>query len=138
MASFGVSANATGTDHPGRHQRGQATVELALVVPVVVVLVLMVVQVGQLVRDRVVVVHTAREVARAAAVSSTPPSVSEVASRHGLDADALAVVVDPIDAAGYVRVSISYDAATDVVLVGPLLPSVTVTAEAHMLAEWRR
>jgi len=122
----------------GRHQRGQATVELSLVVPVVVVLVLMVVQVGQVVRDRVVVVHTAREVARAASVSSTPPTVAEIATRHGLDADSLTVVVDPVDAAGYVRVAISYDAGTDVVLVGPLLPTVTVTAEAHMLAEWNR
>jgi Flp pilus assembly protein TadG len=113
-------------------------VELALVVPVMVVLVLMVVQVGQLVRDRVVVVHTAREVARAAAVSATPPTVGEVARRHGLEADALRVVIDPVDAAGFVRVSISYAASTDVVLVGPLLPDVTITAEAHMLAEWQR
>jgi hypothetical protein len=113
-------------------------VELALVLPVVVVLVLLVVQVGQVVRDRVVVVHTAREVARAASVSSTPPGVADIAARHGLDPRALNVVVDPVDAAGYVRVVITYAADTDVVLVGPLLPTVTVTAEAHMLAEWQR
>ena len=137
-ASAGTPTSADRTGHRRCLERGQATVELALVVPVVVVLVLLVVQVGQLVGDRVVVVHTAREVARAAAVSSTPPSVGEISSRHGLDVNALTVVVDPVDAAGYVRVSISYDAATDVVLVGPLLPTVTVTAEAHMLAEWNR
>lgn len=127
-----------GCGRAGRHQRGQATVELALVVPVVVVLVLMVVQVGQVVRDRVVVVHTAREVARAASVSATAPSVGDVAQRHGLDVDGLQVVVDPVDAAGFVRVSIRYASPTDVALVGPLLPDVTVTAEAHMMAEWRR
>ena len=117
---------------------GQATVELALILPVVVVLLLAVVQVGQVVRYRVVVVHTAREVARAAAVSPTPPSVGDVGQRHGLDPARLRVTVAPPDAAGFVRVTVGYDIATDVVLIGPLVPDVGVEATAQMAAEWRR
>lgn len=118
--------------------RGQATVELAVVLPVVVVLVLMVVQVGHVVRHRVVVTHTAREVVRAAAVSPAAPTAVAVADRHGLDPSRLRVVVDPPDADGFVRATVSYDVETAVVLVGPLVGDVTVNAEAHMAAEWLR
>ncbi len=49
-------------------ERGQSTVETALVLPVIVVLVLVVVQAGLVMRDRVLVVHAARAAARAVAV----------------------------------------------------------------------
>jgi len=119
-------------------QRGQATAELAVVLPVVVVLLLLVVQVGQIVRHRVMVVHTAREVVRAAAVSPQAPDAAGVAGRHGFDPSRLDVVVDPPDADGNIRATVTLRAPTDVALVGPLLPDVTVTAEAHMLSEWSR
>jgi Flp pilus assembly protein TadG len=51
-----------------RGQHGQATVETALVLPVVALLLLAMVQAGLLVRDRVLVVHAARSAARAVAV----------------------------------------------------------------------
>jgi len=108
------------------------------VLPVVVVLLLVVVQVGQVVRLRVVVAHTAREVVRAAAVSPTAPSADDVGRRHGLDPARLRVEVGAPDEAGFVRVVVGYDIPTDVALVGPLVPDVTVTSAAEMVAEWRR
>ena len=51
-----------------RGERGQATVELALGLPVVLLGVLLVVQVGLVVADQVRVVHSAREAVRVAAV----------------------------------------------------------------------
>ena len=51
--------------------RGQSTVEFALVLPLVVMVLLLVVQVGLVVRDQVLVVHAAREAARAAAVGDS-------------------------------------------------------------------
>lgn len=106
--------------------------------PVVMVLLLLVVQVGQVTRHHVMVVHTAREVVRAAAVSPAVPGVVEVAERHGFDPDRLMVTVDPPDHRGQIRAVVTLRAPTDVALVGPLLPDVTLTAEAHMLAEWVR
>ena len=53
---------------PPRTHRGQATVETALVLPVVVIMVLVVLQAGLVVRDRVLVVHAARAAARAVVV----------------------------------------------------------------------
>ena len=55
-----------------RDQRGQSTVELALALPVVVMLLLLVVQAGLAVRDRLVVLHAARTAARAVIVEPDP------------------------------------------------------------------
>jgi Flp pilus assembly protein TadG len=117
---------------------GQATVELALVLPVVVVLMLVVVQVGNVVYHRVLVVHVAREVVRAASVSPLAPDAATVAARHGLDASRLEVDVGVPDPSGFVRAGVSYGVPTDVAVVGSLLPDVTVSAEAHMSVEWTR
>lgn len=64
------------TKGPGRHPfrcstdtGGQATVEFALLLPVLVLALLLVVQVGLIARDRVLVVHAARTAARAVVVS---------------------------------------------------------------------
>lgn len=109
-----------------------------MVIPVVVLLLLMVVQVGQLAWQRIQVVHTAREVVRAAAVSPVPPGADAVAARHGFDPSRLDVVVEAPDGEGLVRAVVTLRAPTSVAVVGALLPDVTLQAEAHMLAEWIR
>ena len=58
-------------------ERGQSTVELALVLPVVVLLLLVLLQVGLVARDVVLVAHAAREGARAAAVDPDPGAARE-------------------------------------------------------------
>ena len=55
-----------------RDDGGQATVEFALVLPLLAVLLLAVVQVGLVVRDQVLLTHAAREAARAVAVREVP------------------------------------------------------------------
>ena len=47
-----------------RSQRGQSTVELACILPIVVICLLLAVQAGLVVRDRVLVVHAARAAGR--------------------------------------------------------------------------
>lgn len=70
-----------------RPERGQSTVELALLLPVVAVVLLTVVQVGLIARDRVLAVHVARAAARAASVHPDPVTarraVGEVDSGDG-------------------------------------------------------
>jgi Flp pilus assembly protein TadG len=117
---------------------GQATAELAVVLPVVVMLMLLIVQVGAVAYQRILVVHTAREVARAAAVSPLAPTSATVAARHGLDPARLEVTVSTPDLSGYVRAVVAYDVPTNAAVVGALLPDVRVEAEAQMLAEWPR
>ena len=116
---------------------GQASVELALCLPVVLVLLLTVLQVGLVVRAQVLVTHAAREAARAAAVD-VDPSAPAVAARRagGLDADRLEVTVVGRDPpGGRVEVEVRYRLEGTVPIVGRFVSGRIVTATAAMRTE---
>ena len=48
------------TGRPTQREKGQSTVEFALVLPVLLIFMLVAVQVGLLVRDYIMVIHAAR------------------------------------------------------------------------------
>ncbi len=114
---------------------GQATLELVLVLPFVVTLALLVVQVGLLAHRQVLVAHAAREAARAAAVTREPGEVAS-AARAGAERagglDPSRIGVEARLEAGRVEVDVAVRDSTDVALVGPLLPDVTLRATATM------
>ena len=117
-----------------RRQGGQATVEVALVLPLVALLLLGVVQVGLVVANQVAITHAAREAARAAAAGAT----DDGARRSALAASDLAddrTTVTVTRAAGVVRATVRYRDTTDVPLVGPLLPAVDLTASVAFADE---
>jgi Flp pilus assembly protein TadG len=121
----------------GGTDSGQATVELALVLPVVLLVVLLVLQVGLLARDVVLVGHAAREAARAAAVDADPqaPRAAAVAS-SGLSPERLEVAVSGRDGTGSrARVELRYRAPTDLPLVGLLLPEPVVASAVTIRVE---
>lgn len=108
--------------------------ELALALPVVVLGLLLVVQVALLARAQVLVVHAAREGARAAAVGESPDAAAR--ATPALDAGRLAVRRSGGAMAGdLVTVTVDYRAATEVPLVGGLLGDVTVRASVTMRVE---
>lgn len=126
----GVRGTAAGS---GR-TRGQATVELALLLPVIVVIGLAVVQVGLVVHARVMVTHAAREGARVAAVGGSDAEVARAAvAAGGLRPGRVEVSVERSGGRAVVRVV--YQAATDVPLVGAFLADVALTASATMRLE---
>lgn len=117
-----------------RNDGGQATVELALIMPLLILLALSIVQVGVLVHMRVLVTHAAREAVREAAVGSGPDEVTIAAAAAGpLDPDRLSVDLET--SGERVVVSVHYDAPTEVFLVGPLLGDVGFDASATMRLE---
>lgn len=121
-----------------REDGGQASVELALVLPLVALVLLLVLQVGLVVRDRLLVAHAAREASRAAAVADTDRGAAarRAAERAGpLGGDRLQVSVATSRGGADVTAEVSYVSSTDVPLVGLLLPDVTLTAEATMRVE---
>ena len=120
-----------------RGDEGQAAVELALVLPLVVALMLAVVQVALIVRDQVLVVHAAREAAREAAVDPDPAAARRAAAEgSGLRASRLRVEVTGRGAPGSrVRVEVRYRAATDVPLVGAVLGELNLSGAAAMRVE---
>ena len=118
-------------------ERGQATVEAALVLPLVTFFLFGVVQIGFVVRAQVLVTHVAREAVRAAAVDADPEAARRAAtSSSSLDADRLTVVVEGRDGPGSrVRVIVTYSVPTDVPLVGNLIGDVSLQASATMRVE---
>lgn len=117
--------------------RGQASVELALLLPVVLLLVLAVVQVGLVGRDVVLVTHAARAAARAAAVDPDPGAATAAArSASGLAEDRLVVSVRDRGGPGSrVRVTVSYRIPTDVPLAGGLVGDLRVSRTVTMRVE---
>lgn len=120
-----------------RRSGGQATVELALVLPFVVLLLLAVVQVAMVARDAILVVHAAREAVRQAAVSPDGASARRAAEAgSGLTGPRLAVRVVRRDGpGGQVQVAVNYRSPTDVPLVGALVPDLKLSSGAVMRVE---
>lgn len=120
-----------------RGDGGQASVELALVLPLVMILLLAVVQLGLVVRDQILVVHAAREAVREAAVdpAADAPRRAALASST-LDDGRLTVTTTGRGAVGSrVRVEVAYKAATRVPLLGAALGDPTLRASATMRVE---
>jgi hypothetical protein len=118
-------------------ERGQATVELVLVLPVVAVLALALVQVGLVVRAQVLVTHASREGARAAAVDDAPDAARR-AIEAGAPLDPARLEVDVRGRGGpgsRVAVAVRYRFATDVPLVGLLIRDPVLSADATMRVE---
>ena len=116
---------------------GQSSVELALVLPLLVVLLLAVVQVALVARDEVLVVHAARAGARAAAADDSPAAAGHAArSAAALDSGRLSTRTSYQGGrSGTVTVVVRYRAPTDVPVVGRLLPDVNLEANAAMRVE---
>jgi Flp pilus assembly protein TadG len=119
---------------------GSATVEFALVLPLVLVVVLGVVQVGLVVRDRLLVEAAARAGARAAAIQDDPDAIGAAAfaAAPGLDPASASVTVARAGGRGdLVAVHVAYDDPFRVPLVGWLMGSgVTLTADAAVRQEF--
>ncbi len=115
-------------------QRGSAVVEFALVLPLVLIVVLGLVQVGLVVRDRLLVESAARAGARAAALQDDPAAIAAAAVAAGAGLDAGLVQVETLrdgSRGDPVTVRITYDDPFRVPLVGWLVGSgVTMTASA--------
>ena len=114
--------------------RGQATVELALVLPLLVALLLFGVQVGLIVRDEIMVVNAARAGARAAAVSAVPGEARAAAEQSG-QLDPGRLEVQARRAGEYVTVSVRYLSVTAVPLIGPLLGDIALEESTTMRIE---
>ncbi|MCH7789386.1 MAG: pilus assembly protein [Acidobacteria bacterium] len=115
----------------GRAERGQATVEVALVLPVLAVLLLAIGQVIVVGVTEIQVINAARSGARAAAVGE--PVAKAVQSGSSLDPARTTVTIGRQGA--YVTVSVDYRGATDVPLVGAMVGDTEHSASITMRVE---
>lgn len=126
-------ARRSGTSCRHGHERGQATVEFAFVLPLIVLAALAVLQVGLLVRDQMGVVHAAREAARAASVDRDPGAAVKAAHRTLPDAN-VTVGARP-QVGGEITVTVRFHSVTNLPLVGVLFPDPDLHASATMRVE---
>ena len=114
-----------------RADNGQATVELALAMPLLCVLALGVVQLAMVMRDQIAAIEIARMAARAAAVATDPMSAAATAAAAARsDASVSTSIVGST-----VTVEVSIVNSTDVPLIGAWLPAVELRSDASMLLE---
>ena len=118
-------------------ERGQSSVELALSLPILFLLLMALLQTVVIARDHIQLTHAAREAAREAAVSDDRRAPRRAAlARSDLDPDRLEVVVTgQRRGSRRVRAELSYDVPTRIPVVGLLVPDVTLEAEAAMRRE---
>jgi len=126
VRSLGCSLNPS---RVGR-ERGQATVEFALLLPVLVFAAIAVIQVALVVRDYVAVVHAAREAARAASVDGDPNG----AAQRVLPGTRVRVGPRP-DVGEPITVDVEYRSVTNLPLVGALFPDPMLEHRATMRVE---
>jgi Flp pilus assembly protein TadG len=121
----------------GGSDGGQATVELALVLPLVALLLLALVQAALVVRDQILVTHAAREAVRAAAVDADPAAPDLAARAAGpLAADGLSVEVSGRGRVGSrVRAVVRYRTPSRLPLVGHLIGDLVLSDSATMRVE---
>ena len=121
-------------------ERGSAAVEFALLLPILLLVLLALVQVGVLARDQLVLTQASRAGAREAAVDGSVEAVDEAvrSAATGLDAGRVAIDVawsgergDPV------TVSLVYEVPVASPLAGWLLPeTVTLRSSATMRQEF--
>ncbi|MGA9161491.1 MAG: TadE/TadG family type IV pilus assembly protein [Actinomycetota bacterium] len=120
--------------------RGSAAVEFALLLPLLLLLLLALVQVGVVARDSLVLTQASRAGAREASVRPSVDAVGEAvrAAAVGLDPERLRVAVTWSGSSGSpVTVSVLYDVPVASLLAGWLLPpSVSLEASATMRQEF--
>jgi Flp pilus assembly protein TadG len=127
--------------HPGQvGDRGSSAVEFALLLPILLLVLLALVQVGVLARDSLVLTQASRAGAREAAVQLSTDVVERAVrdAAPGLAADRLSVNVAWSGTRGApVTVSVAYEAPVASLLAGWLLPgSVSLSASATMRQEF--
>lgn len=118
-------------------ERAQATVEMALVMPLVVLMLLVALQVVAVMRDAVALTSAARAGARRAMVDPAPGSVrSAVTGETALVARRLGVSVAGGNTAGdEVTVTVTYRSPTDVPIVGAFVGDVDLEERFIVLRE---
>lgn len=118
-------------------ERGQATVELALCLPLVALLLGLVVEIGSIVADQARLWHAAREAARVSAVDASVERVEAAAHAGGLDS--VEVEIEPDERFRVMgqptTVTLRYEPQARVPILGRLVPRRALNADATMRIE---
>lgn len=118
---------------PKDTERGQATVELAIILPFIVLIAAGLMQCGLIVANQLAVWNAARSAARAAAISPDPQLNAQQAANSAVDLRPLQVTITTID--DIVSAHVVYIDHTNLPLIGVLFPEIRLEASVAMLRE---
>jgi Flp pilus assembly protein TadG len=123
-----------------RDDKGQATVEFALVLPFVVISLLLLMQVLVIVLAHVQVVNAARNGVRAAAVSAQPSQTAESVALRSLagatDGKTRSdISVQTTTDARWVTVTVTQHLVTDLPIIGRFISDLDISSHFSMLLE---
>lgn len=122
---------------PRQRDAGQAVVEVALALPLVCTLVVGILQIALVGRNRLALEVAAREAARAAVVSADPAAAALTAAHTAVTLRPLVVRVEPGTIADVpsITASIHWTDPTDVPIVGAFIPDIPLRAQVTMTIE---
>ncbi|GDX26499.1 hypothetical protein LBMAG12_08730 [Actinomycetes bacterium] len=123
-----------------RDDEGQATVEFALVLPLVVISLLLLMQVLVIVLAHVQVVNAARNGVRAAAVSAQPSQTAESVALRSLGGASDGktpsdISVQTTTDARWVTVTVTQHLVTDLPIIGRFISDLDISSHFSMLLE---
>jgi Flp pilus assembly protein TadG len=113
---------------------GQAAVEFAMALPIVVVILLAIVQLAMAMRNELAVGLAAREGARAASVAVDSGGAASSAARRSVRLP-IDVATSPGGAGGTVTVTVTYVDPTNVAIIGAFIGPITHRASVTMALE---
>lgn len=116
-----------------RKDSGQATVELALLIPLLALFLMLILQVAIVVRQHVLVANAARAAARELSVNSNQSDAISLAHKSVPNAQVL--VSRPSESGKYLTVKVKDTVESPLPIVGVLFPQITVTGESTMRVE---
>ena len=123
----------------GRDERGQSTVEFALIIPLIIVVLLAVIQVALVAYAQLSISHIARETARAVSVDPTVDVAHLMQDIAPLGTNGLVVEVffepSPVSGRTFVVVSVSYQTAPISKLFEAFTAQLAVSTQIKMLSE---
>jgi Flp pilus assembly protein TadG len=115
-----------------KNEKGQATIEFALALPLLVVFVMLIAQFAIVARQQLELWEVTRNAARYASVSTDPQlAAQEIAVESGFAPTAIVAT----NSDGITQVSMTYKENTSLPLLGPFIPSLTLRAHVAMLTE---
>jgi Flp pilus assembly protein TadG len=109
---------------------GQATVELALVMPLIIVLLLIILNVGLVVRDQLAVWHAASAGARAASISPESPDVVQQAVEAEVQLRPLRLHI--VRDEQLITVEVQYPRTINLWMIKHIVPPLTLSASITM------
>lgn len=118
---------------PKGSESGQATVELAVILPFIVFIAAGLIQCGLIVANQLTVWNAARSAARAASISPDPQIDAQQAANSAVDLRPLQVTITTID--DVVSAHVVYIDRTNLPLIGVLFPEISLEATVAMLRE---